>query len=458
MRNSWKFALAALLVCGCGSGDSTRSFSSAPGGGQAALVPPALPARLQAAVVDPEGSLNEDVSTAGDLTFRVSLQPGWNALALPVDFVTQIQSNPEIFGFTTYENNRYADPLPLNTDTINRGEGASLGFLVYARSATVLTYRGTPQQGVDFAGLEPGWNLVAAPDENLSELGWSGVIYELDRSGQVVAADGAADPSLPIWVYASEAALLSEPLADSGAARTLTISGSLAPTRDIPDNRVRCNEKRREQSAVRPLAYVSNTRWQPGATLRVLLMDGPNVPEAVYQEVGKLLRDNFEANCNLHFTFLTGPVSTPHDISVKFLADEGFSSQLGTNSLTVNPSMYLSRLHKQPLDGDEFRNTVLHEFGHALGMGHEHQSPNARINWNRPYIYQYYSEPPNNWDRETVDGNMFDSFESDLTSEFDPFSIMMYAFPAEFTTDGFSSQDYPQVSDTDKIWLRRAYP
>ena len=26
--------------------------------------------------------------------------------------------------------------------------------------------------------------------------------------------------------------------------------------------------------------------------------------------------------------------------------------------------------------------TVMHEFGHALGLKHEHQSPNANIQWN----------------------------------------------------------------------------
>ncbi|ODT62013.1 hypothetical protein ABS71_16335, partial [bacterium SCN 62-11] len=399
MKNSWKLALAALYICGCGGGNSPSGFSGGSQGAQAGLVPPGLPARI-ASASDPYGGINEDLSAAGDATFRVNLQPGWNALAFQVDFVTQIQAGPEVIGFVTYENNRYADPLPLNTDTVNRGDGASLGVFIYADRAGVLTYRGTPHNGISFSGLEPGWNLVAPPSLNLSELSWNEPIFEIGRDGQAVVTDQSADPSLPIWVYSSSIALLAPPY-DDQTQRTITISGALAPlpARNLPDSQIRCNENLRQQGpATRNLAAVSNTRWDTGSTLRVLLMDGNAVPDSVYQEVGKLLRDNFEANCNIHFTFVTGPVSTPHDISLKFLADEGFSSQLGTNSRGVNPSMYLSNLHKRTVD-DDYRNTVLHEFGHALGMGHEHQSPNANILWNREFIYNYYAGPPNQWDR-----------------------------------------------------------
>lgn len=157
-KNSWKLALAALTLCGCGGDSGLTSFSSGPSNLQAPVgLPPALPARITT-VSDPCGGNNDDVSSASDATYRVNLQAGWNALAFQVDFVTQIQAGPEVLGFTTYEDGEYLPPEPLTTDTVNRGEGTSLGFLVYASAPTTLVYRGTPHQGVDFAGLEPGWN------------------------------------------------------------------------------------------------------------------------------------------------------------------------------------------------------------------------------------------------------------------------------------------------------------
>ena len=35
---------------------------------------------------------------------------------------------------------------------------------------------------------------------------------------------------------------------------------------------------------------------------------------------------------------------------------------------------------------DELRSVVLHEFGHALGAVHEHESPYASIPWNKEKV------------------------------------------------------------------------
>ncbi len=50
---------------------------------------------------------------------------------------------------------------------------------------------------------------------------------------------------------------------------------------------------------------------------------------------------------------------------------------------------------------------VLHEFGHTLGLIHEHQNPNRPINWNRAAVIADLSGPPNNWDEETIENNIF---------------------------------------------------
>lgn len=40
----------------------------------------------------------------------------------------------------------------------------------------------------------------------------------------------------------------------------------------------------------------------------------------------------------------------------------------------------------------EFSRTIIYEFGHALGLHHEHQSPTANIQWNKEKVYEYYGE------------------------------------------------------------------
>jgi hypothetical protein len=43
---------------------------------------------------------------------------------------------------------------------------------------------------------------------------------------------------------------------------------------------------------------------------------------------------------------------------------------------------------------DDLRSVILHEFGHALGAVHEHESPYARIQWDREKVYEDLGGPP----------------------------------------------------------------
>jgi hypothetical protein len=105
-----------------------------------------------------------------------------------------------------------------------------------------------------------------------------------------------------------------------------------------------------------------------------------------------------------------------------------------------------------------FKRTVLHEFGHVLGCLHEHQNPSAGIKWNKPAVYEYYLKL--GWVKADVDENVFESYDCDLTqfSEFDRHSIMLYAIPSRFTTNGFSVDWNDDLSEMDKEFIARAYP
>lgn len=139
-------------------------------------------------------------------------------------------------------------------------------------------------------------------------------------------------------------------------------------------------------------------------------------------------------------------------------------SLLGTDALHPSialdqPTMNLGWL-TTAMPNDEFAAVVMHEFGHALGLIHEHQSPAADIPWDREAVYAYYSGPPNFWTCEEIDRNIFARYAVTETnfSEFDPHSIMGYPIPCEFTIGGFSTGFNRSLSDMDRTHFARLYP
>lgn len=68
--------------------------------------------------------------------------------------------------------------------------------------------------------------------------------------------------------------------------------------------------------------------------------------------------------------------------------------------------------------------------------------------------------PPNNWDLETIEHDIFLRYDPEAlqSTPVDPGSIMMYPIPASWTTDGFFTDLNRKLSDTDRQFIRDAYP
>lgn len=101
--------------------------------------------------------------------------------------------------------------------------------------------------------------------------------------------------------------------------------------------------------------------------------------------------------------------------------------------------------------------TVIHEFGHMLGMIHEHQNPkDNKIQWNDDYVIESMS---NVWSEELVRRNILDSYDEDQVngSVYDPKSIMLYYFPAAFTLNGIGTEQNLRLSPKDAKWLSKTY-
>ena len=207
-------------------------------------------------------------------------------------------------------------------------------------------------------------------------------------------------------------------------------------------------------------ALVKASIWPTGSVIKCAFLDGkPEVQERV-RKVAKEWTREAGGPANLTLSFVPDYKDADIRISFKY---SGSWSVLGTTCRKVKPkeqpTMNYGWLTPTSTD-DELRRVVLHEFGHALAMTHEHLNPKVAIKWNKDQVYKDLGGPPNNWDKPTIDANMFNAHAANEmnASEFDKDSIMLYPIPKKWTLDGFSVGLNSKLSATDKVFVKKNYP
>ena len=99
----------------------------------------------------------------------------------------------------------------------------------------------------------------------------------------------------------------------------------------------------------------------------------------------------------------------------------------------------------------------IHEFGHFLGLSHEIQNPNAKLNWNRSFMYADLAASAG-WSKEEVDQYYFAGQVYPGSRPFDPSSIMMVPVKAGYLEDGKVYTMGLTLSDSDKKYIATLYP
>jgi len=200
---------------------------------------------------------------------------------------------------------------------------------------------------------------------------------------------------------------------------------------------------------VRAIAPIE-TIWPNGSTLRVKFLGGTAAERATVERVASEWMKH--ANVKLQFG-ATGA----SEIRVAFVQDGRSWSYLGTDNLRI-PAHAATMNFGWPLE----EGTILHEFGHALGLSHEHQNPQGGIRWNEPVVLRELSGPPNEWDEDTIRSNVLEQYAQDQIrgTTFDKDSIMLYAFPARWTLNNVGTKENNKLSTVDCSFVGAAemYP
>jgi hypothetical protein len=141
-------------------------------------------------------------------------------------------------------------------------------------------------------------------------------------------------------------------------------------------------------------------------------------------------------------------------ITINFDSNNGSWSALGSKSMERRPSMNFAWFDV---------GTVLHEFGHAFGLLHEHQSPYkipffTGIDWNKPELYAW-AKRTQGWDEAKVNEqiiNPLSIFEVRGTW-YDSESIMLYFFPGILTKDKKGTRQNRRLSKIDVTYIYSLY-
>lgn len=196
-------------------------------------------------------------------------------------------------------------------------------------------------------------------------------------------------------------------------------------------------------------------QWGLGETITIGFLDGdPDLRDRVKQAAQAWVSAGM---ANLKFSFRDDASTS---VRIAFQQGAGSWSYIGTDCRNHGgATMNFGWLQPSSTD-DDVRSVVLHEFGHMVGLIHEHQNPDHAIQWNRDAVIRDLSGPPNNWDEATIQRNIFDVYKpQDVTgTALDPKSIMMYRIPASWTIDGFSTDFNGDLSSTDRELVAKVYP
>ena len=194
---------------------------------------------------------------------------------------------------------------------------------------------------------------------------------------------------------------------------------------------------------------IATKQWINGSHAEIRFMSGTERQKDMVREIAP----EWTRYANLDFEFTDDPRA---EIRVTFDANDGAWSYVGTDNSSIP-------LHAATLNlGWQDEGVILHEFGHMIGLAHEHQNPDGGIIWHEDVVIRDLSGPPNFWDEATIRHNVLNKYSADqiVGTDFDDKSVMLYAFPDEWTANMGATSENNALSQQDRDFIASAkmYP